>query len=92
MCFVSMVGDFYSDKWRDPYKPYVANPIVWNGVSQADFDALKKEVLDMKELLKRALEYDKKNNEPNCEIEDKVVLLKKVAELVGVSLDDIFKK
>jgi hypothetical protein len=53
---------------------------------------LKKEVEEMKELLKRAVEYDERNNEPHCEIEEKVEVLKKVAELLGVDLDSIFKK
>jgi hypothetical protein len=59
-------------------------------ISREEFDSLKKEVLEMKELLKRALDYDKRNNEPNCEMEEKVALLKKVAEYVGVTLEDVF--
>jgi hypothetical protein len=62
----------------------------WLAPSKKEFDALKKEVEEMKKLLQKALEYDKRNNEPHCEMEDKVALLKKVAELVGVSLEDIF--
>lgn len=46
----------------------------------------------MKELLKRAKKYDEDNGEPNCEMADKVAVLKRVAELVGVSLDEIFPK
>ena len=126
MCTVSMVGDFYSDKWKEndwlkPYiqpnqppinlppvnpwgnplptapidagGPYVYPPINFpTSVSKEDFDALKREVMDMKELLKRALEYDKKNDEPYCEMEDKVVTLKKVAELFKVDLSEIFKE
>ena len=118
MCVVSMVGDYYSDKWKQPYvnpvvQPYV-NPVVPTEpdpmplltieklvnlntvdneyVKTVDFLALKQEVLEMKELLKRAVEYDKRNNEHHCEMEDKVALLKKVAEYVGVSLEDIFSQ
>jgi len=100
MCVVSMVGDFYDEKWFPPIKPQ-QNPFnkttistedlgKWLAPTRKEFDALKKEVEEMKKLLQKALEYDKKNNEPHCEMEDKVVLLKKVAELVGVSLEDIF--
>ena len=108
MCVVSMVGDFYGDKWREkpwiqPNLPYVpgtgTNPqpipefkIDFGQVSKEEFDALKKEVQDMKKLLERAVEYDKKNNEPNCEMEDKVALLKQVAKMVGVDLSEIFGK
>jgi len=106
MCVVSMVGDHYNDKWKDwqpqswpypttrPIQPVISpnTNITWpQGVSQVEFDKLKSEVLEMKKLLERALEYDKKNNEPHCEMEDKVKLLKQVAALVGVSLEDIFK-
>lgn len=99
MCVMSMIGDHYHDKWKDvPLKPYInyPDPLI-NGVSDAikirqELNDLKKEVLEMKELLKKAIEYDKRNNEPHCEVEEKIETLKKVAELVGVSLDDVFKK
>lgn len=55
------------------------------------FDALKKEVEDMKVLLQRAIDYDKKNNEPNCEVEEKIAMLKQVAKLVGVDLEVVFR-
>ena len=58
-------------------------------ISREEFDALKKEVADMKELLKRAKAYDERNGEPNCEIDEKMDLLRRVAKLVGVSLDDV---
>jgi hypothetical protein len=40
-------------------------------------------------LLERALKYDQDNNEPHCETESKVALLRKVAEAFGVDLNDI---
>ena len=98
MCVVSMVGDWYHDKWKDypPVQPYYvpqtvpATTVVLNtGVSQEEFDKLKKEVEDMKELLRRAKIYDEKNNEPNCEIEEKMKFLRRVAEAVGINLDDV---
>lgn len=107
MCTVSMVGDFYTDKWKDltpsnPIpNPYINTPVTTTGntmdfwktpwATKQEYDALKKEVEDMKELLKRAIEYDKKNNEPHCEIEEKIATLKKIAEWVGVDLTDVLK-
>ena len=89
MCVVSMVGDHYHDKWNQPpYKQLFTNT---PEVSRAEFEALKKEVQEMKALLKRAKEYDERNNEPNCEIEEKMKTLRKIAELVGVNLDDVLK-
>lgn len=61
-------------------------------VRKSDLDALRKEVEEMKALLNRALEYDKKNNEPHCEMEEKVALLKAVAKMVGVDLSEVFGK
>ncbi len=56
------------------------------------FEDLKKEVEEMKALLIRAIEYDKRNNEPNCEMEEKVAVLKRMAELFGVDLSMVFNK
>lgn len=97
MCVVSMVGDYYADKWQYPQSPVIPGTEtitnIWtNGPSQADFDALKKEVEDMKQLLIRAKIYDEENGEPDCEQDEKVELLKKVAEAVGVDLSEIFGK
>lgn len=91
MCVVSMVGDHYSDKWEGlKYWPLGTNYSVYDGPTRVEFNTLKKEVEEMKILLKKAMEYDKKNNEPACEMEEKVAVLKKIAALVGVDLSEIF--
>lgn len=69
--------------------PGVTTPFV--GVSRQEFDELKRDVLEMKALLKRAKEYDERNGEPGCEMEAKMALLRKVAAAVGIDLDDILK-
>lgn len=94
MCVVSMIGDHYNDKF-DPLRQYMQQGIASTlnyGVSQAEFDKLKKEVEEMKALLKRAKLYDEANNELNCEMEEKVKFLKQIAEAVGVDLSEIFGK
>lgn len=99
MCVVSMVGDHFNDKWRKnewiqyPYNaPLGYPPTQIDTVPKHEFDALKKEVEDMKALLKRAKEYDERNNEPNCEIEEKMKFLRYVASLVGIDLSDVIPK
>ena len=93
MCTTSMVGDHYSEKYRDHFNLPGIN---WTGalpavyVQKHEFDALKREVEDMKKLLLRAKDYDERNGEPHCEMDEKVALLKRVAELVGVNLDEVF--
>jgi hypothetical protein len=108
MCVVSMVGDHYREKWKPRFPDWDDVQIpVWpspktNGsptfvplppeITRAEFDALKKEVEEMKGLLKRAKEYDERNGEPDCEIDEKMSLLRKVAAAVGISLDDVIGK
>lgn len=92
MCTVSFVGDYYGDKWR--MLPYVQPPnmttiIQPSQITREEFDALRRDVLEMKELLKKAKDIDAALGTPDCEMDEKVALLRKVAELVGVDLDDI---
>lgn len=97
MCTVSMIGDHFNEKWQDikwPQYPNVLPNTVTHYVpspSRAEFEALKKEVLEMKELLKRAVKYDEDNGQPHCEQDEKIAMLKKIAGWVGVSLDDVLK-
>lgn len=101
MCVVSMVGYHYADKWRGlPWIEPVVPQWPWTGdegtradspISRSEFDALKREVEEMKALLKRAKDYDERNNEPDCEIDEKMDFLRRVAKLDVVDLDDVLK-
>jgi len=62
------------------------------GVTREEFDDLKRQVMEMKELLQRAKLYDERNNEPDCEIDEKMDLLRRVAAAVGVDLDDVLSR
>jgi hypothetical protein len=100
MCVVSNVGDYYGKRFPQDYPDWFPKPqtlpvtpmipIVPAGVSQAEFDALKREVEQMKKLLKMAKKIDKATEQPNCEMESKVAMLKRLAQLVGVDLKDVF--
>lgn len=103
MCTVSIIGDHYSDRWKwvPQYPPVVVpnvNPrpqdynIVYSGISRAEFDALKREVEEMKELLIAAKRIDEVTGQPDCEMADKVAVLRRVAELVGIDLDDVLAR
>lgn len=95
MCVVSMVADHYNDKWqRVPwiYPPTTTTTTFAKHPTQREFDDLKREVVDLKELLKKAKEYDRKNNEPDCEIEEKINKLREIAKIVGIDLDEILTK
>jgi len=61
-------------------------------VTREEFEALKKDFEELKELLRAAKKYDTATNQPDCEMEDKVEALRKVAKFLGVTVDDIFPK
>lgn len=92
---VSNVGDGWAEqfpkKWPNinPNDPYNVFEL---GVSRLEFEALKQEVQALKELLLAAKKFDKETNQPDCEMERKVELIKKIAKLVGVDLEDVFSK
>lgn len=87
MCAVSMVGDDWTKRFPERY------PSIWpNGpsqipvpypteapISRKEFDKLKKDVEQMKKELEAAKAQDVADGAPDCEMEDKVALLKKVA-------------
>jgi len=89
-----MIGDHYTDKEPLPYVPK-SYPDRWGiltnnpSPTQQQFDELKKEVLEMKELLKKAIKYDELNNQKHCEMEEKMEVIRKVAKMVGVDISDI---
>ena len=80
-----------------PFRPFdpdkragredIAKILQGQQVTRAEFDALKREVENMRELLKRAVDYDKRTGQEHCETDSKVELLKKIAKAVGI--DDI---
>lgn len=97
MCVVSMVGDVYRDTFPQRYPNVVpevgpqSTPIVVNvPITREEFEALKRDVEQMKALLLAAKRYDEEHGEPDCEMDEKVALLKRVAELVGVDLTEVF--
>ena len=90
MCTVSMVGDHYKDIFQPkPWFPQPGQTFPVAPVSRHEFDELKRQVEEMKSLLKRAKEYDERNDEPHCEVEEKMEVLRMVAKLVGVDLSDV---
>lgn len=89
MCVVSNMGDHYNQKFTQPDYTNFFNNI--SNVSRYEFDAVKKEVEEMRAILKRAKLYDEQTNQPDCEMEDKVKKLKEIATLMGVDLSEVFK-
>lgn len=84
MCVVSMIVDHYRDKW-DPWKPltpggFPANPLTPKLPT-------KEEIAEFYELLKKkAREYDAKNNQSDCELEEKKQKLLDLAKELGIDI------
>lgn len=85
MCLVSVIADDFNRRHN------INQPLFQPPVGRSEFDALKKEVELLKEILQKAKEFDEQTGQPDCEKEEKIAMLKKIAEIVGVDLTDILK-
>lgn len=95
MCVLSMVVDHYSDKWEDRNLwrgPYMETS-PWTTLPEGKLTPMitEEEIEELRKLLGRAREYDKKNSEPDCESKDKIDRLKKILQDMKVSVE-IFEK
>lgn len=102
MCTVSNIGSGWGGTfpgrypWIQPYVPTAPAPVMpipvsIPGVSKDEFDRLKREVEELRKLLAVAKEFDKATGQPDCEMDEKIALLKRVAEYVGVDLGDVLE-
>lgn len=101
MCVVSAVSDPYrkQDMWPNwpniiPFPEPNIQPMpakdFYKAVTREEFEALKRDVEELRILLVNARQYDIANGEPDCEMEDKVAIIKAIAKMVGVDLGDVF--
>ena len=91
MCMISAIGNEWAQTAPITY-PWVMNPPA--GVTPWELEVVKQElkadIEALRQLLLTAKDYDVATGQPDCEMDEKVELIKKFAELVGVDLDDIF--
>lgn len=59
-------------------------------VTREEFEALKKELAAVKELLLAAKKYDEATGQKDCEDPEKVAIFKRLAEITGISMADVF--
>lgn len=100
MCTVSMIGDDWARRipgsypWAVPggipMTPGMAPSRLIQPVGRVEFETLKREVQQLRELLLAAKKYDEATGQPDCEVEDKVALIRRIAELVGVDMSAVF--
>jgi len=94
MCQVSNVGGGWQNDFPTRWPtimPGIAGGSGSLSVSRSEFDALKNEVLALRKLLEAAKEFDEQTGQPDCEVDEKVAFIKKIAEFVGVDMDKVFK-
>ena len=84
MCIVSNVGDYWNTKI---YPTYPTEPI--KNWPNSEVESLKRDINALKKLLKEALEFGKATGQPHCEHEDKIKLIKKMADAAGVDISDV---
>ncbi len=90
MCVVSNIGDTYRDMFPKQWPNVPANPVYpIPEISRHEFEALRKEVLELKELLKAAKKFDDATGQPDCEMDHKVKFLKQIAEALGVDMSEV---
>jgi hypothetical protein len=86
MCVASMTMSHYQNKWRQP--PYSFYPRPMGQHPRPPYPQQSPitpaEIAEFRELLHRAREYDIKNNEPECDLEEKRADLLALAREFGV--------
>lgn len=79
MCIVSMIGDQWG---RDFLYPF-GTPAHLQNNFDPEIIKLRKEVEELKKLLLAAKVYDKETGQPECQVDEKVALIKAVAKALG---------
>lgn len=96
MCLVSNMGDAgrkIFDPWVQPTPeppPYAPPYQIKPGVTREEHEQLRRDMEALRELLKAAQKVDKAQGLADCEMEEKIEFIKAVAELLGVSLEDVW--
>lgn len=93
MCVVSYVGDYWQDQtvprkypdWSDFYPGTQTAPVV----TKDQLDELRKDLEELKKLIKQAKSFDESVGEPDCHHETKVALIKAMAKAVDVDLEGL---
>ena len=92
MCMYSVIAE----DWSKTFKPYVGvtgypETVLTKYISEitrGEFESLRKEVESLKKVLIAAKIYDEETGQKDCEKPELIELLRKVAEAVGVKIED----
>lgn len=91
MCVPSMIMDHYRDKLYPHTQPGGTTPnttpqVDWTQLLQQRPQISQAEIDEFRTLLERAREYDKRNNEPSCEMAEKRDAILAIAKQLGVEI------
>lgn len=92
MCVMSMVIDHYNEDWRRRYQNSYDGPAPYSypywpsGPSKPSYPS-QEDLESLRKLIERAKEYDAKNNEPHCEMDEKKKKLLDLAKELGVEIN-----
>ena len=96
MCVVSYLGDAYRtdfpERWPNLPAGAPGSPSVIfspGSISREEFEALRAEVRELRTLLEAAKQFDAKTGQPDCEMDEKVEFIRKLADFVGVDMGDV---
>lgn len=83
MCVVSMIHD----DWNRRTFPDTPVQDIFKSIdfaTRAELEELRKEVESLKKLLKAAKIYDEETGQPDCDVDEKTQLLRKICEKLEI--------
>lgn len=88
MCVVSMIMDHYKERMPEwpPKPPTTVQPFTIDFTLETWKAEINRRLDEMEKLIKTAKEYDKRNNEPDCELDSKRIALKRLAKEMGIEI------
>lgn len=89
MCVTSAIMTYETNRWDRQWPGWAGASTFPQTVTREEFDALRNDVRELKELLAQAQKFDAATGQPECELEEKVELVRKMAQFVGIDLDDV---
>lgn len=89
MCAVSAM----IDNLTRPYSPLYSRDPLDSPPSRAEFELMKqqfeREIKGLRELLPHVQKYDRMTGQPDCESDEKLKLLRGIADKLGVNVEGI---
>lgn len=87
MCVVSMIMDHTHEEWNPRRWKMVPEVVPIPDHLKPPPPVTREEIEEFRRLLERAREYDRRHNEPDCELEEKRQKLRDLAKELGVEID-----